>query len=352
MRLDRFTKETPGMNPFQLRPLGRTSVSLTMLGFGCSSVGNLYHPVAEEDASAAIDAAYGAGIRYFDVAPLYGNGIGEHRVGRALRRYRRDSFVLSTKVGRLLEPLDPRSTKVEADSPGLPFQVLHDYGYEGVMRSMEDSLQRLGTNRIDIALIHDIDAHNHGEAGQKQYFRQAMEGAYPALNRMRDEGTVRAIGVGVNDWRVCQDCLEEAEFDCFLLAGRYTLLDQGALGTFLPACLDRGIGVIIGAPFNSGILVQGATEGATYDDEKATPAILEKVRRMNQICMEHGVSLAAAALRFPLGHGAVASVLTGVRSAAHVEQNIRLFGEAIPDDLWRELKEEKLIDGAAPIPEP
>ncbi len=340
------------MNPFQRRTLGRTSLSLTRLGFGGSSVGNLYQPVAEEEASNAVAAAHGAGIRYFDVAPLYGNGLGEHRMGRDLRRYRRDGFVLSTKVGRLFEAVDPRSTEVEADSPRLPFQVAHDYGYDGVMRSMEDSLQRLGMNRIDIALIHDIDAHSHGEAGHKHYFRQAMEGAYPALIRMRNEGTVRAIGVGVNDWRVCQDCLEEADFDCFLLAGRYTLLDQGALGTFLPACLDRGIGVIIGAPFNSGVLVRGATKGATYDDAKPTPAILEKVRRINRICEGHGVSLAAAALRFPLGHAAVASVLAGVRSAAHVEKNIRLFDEAIPDDLWRELKAEKLIDGAAPIPEP
>ncbi len=339
------------MNSFQQRPLGRTSLSLSIFGFGGSSVGNLYHPVAEEEASDAIDAAYGAGIRYFDVAPLYGNGLGEHRMGRDLRRYRRDSFVLSTKVGRLLEPLDPRSAEVEASSSGLPFQVVHDYGYDGVMRSMEDSLQRLGMNRVDIALIHDIDAHNHGETGQKQYFREAMAGAYPALKRMRDEGTIQAIGVGVNDWRVCQACLEEADFDCFLLAGRYTLLDQGALGTFLPACLDRGIGVIIGAPFNSGILAPDAVDGATYNDAKPTPAIFEKVRRMNQVCAGHGVSPAAAALRFPLGHGAVASVLAGVRSAAQVEENIRLFDEAIPEDLWQELKHEKLIDATAPIPE-
>jgi D-threo-aldose 1-dehydrogenase len=340
------------MNPFQRRPLGRTSLSLSALGFGGSSLGNLYRPVAEEEASAAIDAAFAAGIRYFDVAPLYGNGLGEHRMGRDLRRYPRDDYVLSTKVGRLLEPLDPKSAALEPDPSGLPFRVVHDYGYDGVMRSMEDSLQRLGMNRVDIALIHDIDTHNHGEAAQKRYFREAMNGAYPALKRMRDEGTVRAIGVGVNDWRVCQACLEAGEFDCFLLAGRYTLLDQGALATFLPACLERGVGVIIGAPFNSGILAPGAADGATYDDAKPSPAILEKARRVNQICAGHGVSRAAAALRFPLGHGAVAAVLTGVRSAAQAEENIRLFDEAIPDDLWRELKDEKLIDGAAPIPEP
>ena len=340
------------MNPFQQRPLGRTSLSLTMLGFGGSSVGNLYQPITEEEASGTVEAAYRAGIRYFDVAPLYGNGLGEHRMGRDLRRYSRKDFVLSTKVGRLLDPLNRESAGIEHNPHRLPFQAVYDYGYDGVMRSIGDSLQRLGMNRIDIALIHDIDAHNHGTTGQKQRFREAIEGAYRALDRLRDEGTVQAIGVGVNNWQVCQDCLEAADFDCFLLAGRYTLLDQGALSTFLPACLDRGIGVIIGAPFNSGILARGAVEGATYFDSKPPLAILEKARRIDRICKGYGVSLAAAALRFPLGHTAVASVIPGVRSVAHVERNIQLFDEILPNDLWQEMKDERLIDGAAPIPEP
>ena len=328
--------------------MGRTSLSLSVLGFGGSSVGNLYQPIAEEDAAATVGAALDAGIRYFDTAPLYGNGLGERRMGLALGQKPRDEFVLSTKAGILPAPANGRGDKKALDPRGLPFRVAYDYSYDGILGSVEDSLERLGMDRIDVALIHDIDAHTHGEADQGSRFREAMEGAYPALVRLRGEGTVRAVGVGVNDWRVCQECLETADFDCFLLAGRYTLLDQGALATFLPACQERGIGVIIGAPYNSGILARGATDGATYFDAEPPPAILKKVRRMDQICAGHGVSLAAAALRFPLGHPAVASVIPGARSAAHVERNIRLFDEPIPEDLWRELKDEGLIDGAAP----
>ncbi len=336
------------MKPNHRRPLGRTPLSLSVLGFGGSSVGNLYQPIGEEDAAAAVAAALAAGIRYFDTAPLYGKGLGERRMGRALGQHSRDDFVLSTKVGVLPASVDAPAGKKILDPHGLPFRLVFDYGYDSVMRSVEDSLERLGMDRIDVALIHDIDAHTHGEADQKSRFREAMEGAYPALIKMRDEGTVRAVGVGVNDWRVCQECLGAADFDCFLLAGRYTLLDQGALATFLPACQERGIGVIVGAPYNSGILARGATDGATYFDAKPSPQVLEKVRRMDRICAGHGVSLAAAALRFPLGHPAVASVIPGVRSAAHVERNIQLFDETIPADLWRELKDEGLIDGATP----
>ncbi len=339
------------MNPFQRRRLGRTGLTLTALGLGGSSVGNLNRPVAEADGADAIEAALDAGIGYFDTAPLYGNGIGEHRMGRVLRRRRRDSFVLSSKVGRLLRRLDPKGGDIEPDPHGLPFQVVYDYSYDGVMRSIEDSLQRLGMNRIDIALIHDIDAHTHGEAGQMQRFREAMQGAYPALEQLRDDGTIQALGVGVNDWRVCQACLDWAEFDCFMLAGRYTLLEQGALRRFLPTCEQRGVGVIVGAPFNSGILARGAVEGAIYNGAKAPWAVVAKIGRIERVCRRHGVSLAAAALRFPLGHPVVASVIPGVRSKAHVCRNIKLFEALIPDDLWLELQHQGLIDAEAPIPQ-
>lgn len=339
------------MNPFQTRPLGRTSLSLTVLGCGGSAIGNLYHPVSEEEASDTIEAAYAAGVRYFDTAPLYANGLGEHRMGRDLRRYGRETYVLSTKVGLLLRPLDSRRAGTKHDPRRLPFEVVHEYGYDGVMRSTEDSLQRLGMNRIDIALIHDVEPHHHGKTDQKLRFPEAMDGGYRALRRLRDEGTITAVGVGVNDWKVCLNCLAEADFDCFLLAGRYTLLDQSALGTLLPACLERGCGVIIGAPFNSGILARGATDGATYFDAKPARKIVEKTRRMERICESHGVTLSAAALRFPFGHAAVVSVIPGVRSAAHVARNIRAFQASIPRDLWLELKEEGLIADEAPLPE-
>ncbi len=337
------------MNPYQPRPLGRTSLSLTALGFGGSSVGNLYAPVSEADAMGAIGTAYEAGVRYFDTAPLYGNGLGEHRMGRALRDRPRGDFVLSTKVGRLLDPLPPGKAQIVADRHRLPFQLRYDYSYDGVMRSMEHSLQRLGMNQVDMVLIHDIDAHNQG-ADQGRRFRDAMTGSYPALARLRDGGAITAIGVGVNDWKVCAACLESADFDCFLLAGRYTLLEHEALQTLLPACTQRGVGVIVGAPYNSGILARGAVEGATYFDGPPPPAVRDKVGRMERVCAAHGVSLAAAALRFPLGHPAVASVLPGVRSADGVRRTLDLFDETIPDDLWLQLKSEGLIHAEAPIP--
>ena len=337
------------MKPFKSRPLGLTSLSLTALGLGGSSLGNLYGPVSDDDAIGAIGSAYEAGVRYFDTAPLYGNGLGEHRIGRALRDRPRGDFVLSTKVGRLLDPLPPGTARVAADHHRLPFRVRYDYSYDGVMRSMEHSLQRLGMNRVDVVLIHDIDAHNQG-GGQSQRFKEAMDGAYPALERLRDSGAVAAIGVGVNDWRVCATCLESADFDCFLLAGRYTLLEHEALQTFLPACARRGSGVIVGAPYNSGVLARGAVEGATYFDGPPPPAVRDKVGRMERACSAHGVSLAAVALRFPLGHPTVASVLPGVRSAAVVRRTFALFDEKIPNDLWLQLKNEGLIHAEAPIP--
>ena len=330
------------------RTLGRTSLSLTVLGFGGSVVGNLHRPVAAEAAAGAVKAAFDAGIRYFDTAPLYGRGLGEHRLGRALRHRRRESFVLSSKVGCLLAP----SRTAGRGPNALPFDVVYDYSYDGTMRSLEDSLQRLGMDRIDLALIHDIDPHTHGQNGWKHRFREAMKGAYPALVRLKREGTVTAIGVGVNDWRVCQACAEAGEFDCFLLAGRYTLLEQEPLRTFLPLCERRGIGVIAGAPYNSGILARGAVDGARYNYRAPRAPILERVRGMERVCAAHRVALAAAALRFPLGHGSVASVLPGTRSAAHVKRNVAAFRARIPADFWLELKHEGLIDAEAPVPPP
>lgn len=340
------------MNPKDRRRLGRTSVETTVLGLGGSTVGNLYaeRKVSQGDALATIEAAWDSGIRYFDTAPLYGAGLGEQRMAQVLHRHRRSSYVLSTKVGVLLDPLAPEAARAAETSGGLPFETIYDYSYDGTLRSIEESQRRLGTDRFEIALIHDIDVHTHGVTGQPARFREALAGAYPALRRLRDEGTLAAIGVGVNDWRVCQACLEAADFDCFLLAGRYTLLEQEALQRFLPACQERGIGVIIGAPYNSGILARGAVEGARHDDGVASTAILDRVRRLERICESHSVSLEAAALRFPLGHPAVSSVIPGARSAGQVHRNIRCFEEIIPHDLWLEMKAKGLIAEAAPLP--
>jgi D-threo-aldose 1-dehydrogenase len=314
--------------------LGRTAVELTVLGFGGSQVGNLHRPVSDEDAGRAVAAAWDLGIRYFDTAPLYSGGLGEQRMGRALRERPRDTYVLSTKVGRLVTA----------------HGIEYDYSRDGVLRSIEDSLQRLGLTRIDVAFIHDIDPHTHGPQGQRRRFREAMEGAYPALDRLRSDGALGAIGVGVNSWRVCQEAAEAADLDCFLLAGRYTLLEQEPLASFLPLCERRGIGIILGAPYNSGILARGAAPGAQHNYAEPSIDVIERVRRLEAVCARHGVSLGAAALQFPLGHPAVISVLPGPRTAAQVEASVRWLGEPIPDDLWRELKRERLLEAAAPTP--
>lgn len=340
------------VSPLPRRRLGRTDVKLTVLGLGGSSIGNLYRPVSERDAAGALECGWRAGIRYFDTAPLYGSGLGEHRLGRVLGQHRRDRFVLSTKIGRLLSPLEPGAAGNLRSRNVLPFTQAYDYSYDATLRSLEDSLQRLGLGRIDVALIHDIDAAHHGPAGQKRRYREAMEGAYPALARLRDEGVLKAIGVGPNDWRVCEQCAKDADFDCFVLAGRYTLLEQGALASFLPLCATKGIGVVCAAPFNSGILARGAVGAATYNDAAPPRAVLDKVRRVEKVCKRHGVKMAAAALQFPLAHRAIASVLPGVRGPAQVERNLRLFREAIPADFWRALVSEGLLDAAAPTPKP
>jgi D-threo-aldose 1-dehydrogenase len=322
-------------------------LELTRLGFGGAPLGNLFTAVAEDDARRAVDAAYAAGIRYFDTAPLYGHGLSELRLGEALRGRPRASFVLSTKVGRVLEPgRAERSAYVDVPPCGPRF----DYSYDGALRSVEASLRRLGLDRVDILLIHDIDAFTHGPDGREARFREAMAGAYRALAELRGAGTVRAIGVGVNEWEICQRCLEAADFDCFLLAGRYSLLEQAPLDSFLPLCVRRGIGVVIGGPFNSGILATGAVPGARYDYKPAPPAILERARRLERVCASHDVPLAAAALQFPLFHPAVASVIPGARSAAEVEQNVALLDHPIPPALWRDLKAEGLVRPDAPTP--
>ena len=338
------------MDATQTRRLGRTALEVTALGFGGAVVGNLYTNVAEDQALETVETAYSEGLRFFDTAPFYGHGLSEHRIGDVLRRYPRESFVLSTKVGRLLRP----ETKVAVD-PGvfssvLPFEPIFDYSFDGAIRSVEDSLQRLGLNRIDVVLIHDVDVFTHGVDQVDERFQEAMEGAYRALERLRTEGTVGAIGCGLNEWEACYRCAQAGDFDCFLLAGRYSLLQQESLDPFLKLCEQRGIGIIIGGPYNSGILVTGPLENATYDYSPATPEILELTSRIQEVCDRHQVPLAAAALQFPLGHPAVSTVIPGARTAAEVRENMRLLDLQIPEDLWLELKHQDLIRKDSPIP--
>lgn len=327
------------------RTLGRTGIELTTLGFGSTSLGNMYRAQTEDGAMAAVEAAHRAGIRYFDTAPLYGFGLAEHRMGAARRRLP-DDIVLSTKAGWRLFPRGASPGPGGAadalfDRPA-PFTSRIDYSYDGAMRSFEDSLQRLGTDRVDILLLHDCDRRNHGDAYPDR-FREAMAGAHRALLSLREQGAVRAIGAGLNEWEACQDFAEAGDFDCFLLAGRYTLLDQASLDSFLPLCERRGIGIVLGGPYNSGILATGAVPGAMYDYAPASRAILERTGAIEAVCRRHAVPLRAAALQFPLSHPTVATVIPGARDAAEVDENLRFMAHPIPDALWLELRQAGLI---------
>tara|TARA_B100000029_G_scaffold419580_1_gene425131 strand:+ start:2177 stop:3097 length:921 start_codon:yes stop_codon:yes gene_type:complete len=304
--------------------------------------------VGESEASLTIKKAWDKGIRYFDTAPLYGGGLGEHRVGCVIRSKKRESYSLSTKVGVILKSLHPQTSYHPSVERHLPFEICYDYSYDGTLRSIEDSLQRLGLNRIDIAVIHDIDVLTHGSEKQPMIFREAMKGAYPALERLKSEGIVRAIGVGVSSWKICQDSALVGDFDCFILAGQYTLLDQEPLKTFLPLCESRKINIIAAAPYGTGILAYGAVPGAQYRHSDASPKIFEKTRQIQQICTTYKIPLAAAALQFPLGHPNVVSVLPGPRTAAQVDNSVAAFHKKIPLDFWQELKDAKLINPESP----
>jgi D-threo-aldose 1-dehydrogenase len=313
------------------------------LGFGGGSA--FVTAGGEAESHALFDHAWSRGFRYFDTAPFYGRGLSEHRYGASLRRRPRDEFLLSTKVGRLLRP----NPSVPPSPSALPFDVVHDYGYDGVMRSIEDSLQRLGLARIDIAYLHDVNPKWHG-ADYERRFREALEGGYRALDRLRSEGVIRAVGVGVKDWDVCLRFARAARFDCFMLAGAYTLLHQESLREFLPHCVANGIDVVLASPYNSGILASGARDDATYFYAPAPREVVDKVQRLAAVCERHAVPLGAAALQFPLAHPAIVSVVAGFRTIAEVDLNLRWLEWPIPRALWDELRAERLLPADAPVP--
>ena len=329
-----------------VRP-GAARIGLPALGFGGAALGNLFRPVREADAREAVDTAFVAGLRYFDTAPYYGYGLSEHRIGAALRNRARDAFRLSTKVGRLLRA-DLAGSQGSEFRGALPFGAVFDYGYDATWRSLEDSLQRLGLGRIDIALIHDLDPTVHDPAAYAHYLKQARDGAFRALTEMHEQRIVSAIGLGINDWRAAERFVREYALDVVLLAGRYTLLEHEAARSFLPECARRGIAVVIGGPFNSGVLA-GDRQGA-YDYAPAPDTLRERVDRLRAVCRSHGVSLAAAALRFPFGQAAVVSVIPGMRSAAEVRDNIAHFNAPIPSSLWEALRREGLLPAEVPFP--
>jgi D-threo-aldose 1-dehydrogenase len=335
-------------DPAARRAIGRSGLEVSQFGVGTAPFGSLDRGDSDASIGVAFGDMYASGLRYFDTAPFYGLGLAEHRLGACLRTIDRRELVLSSKVGRLLRPL-AGSDAPGASSGAYPFEVAFDYSYEGTLRSMEHSMQRLGTNRIDIALIHDVNRRWQGDLVEQRY-KEAMNGAYRALDQLRKAGAIKAIGVGVNDWEILLRFAADGDFDCFMLAGRYTLLDHTAIDRFLPECEKRGIAVLMAAPFNSGILATGAGPGATFFYVEAAPEIMERTRRIEAVCGRHAVKLAAAALQFPLAHPAVASVVTGMRSAGEVAENIAHVKAAIPPELWQELKHDGLIAQSAPVP--
>jgi D-threo-aldose 1-dehydrogenase len=328
--------------------VGRTQLKVSVFGQGGAPLGGNLAPTPWPQAEATLDFAWENGIRFYDTAPFYGYGLSEHYFGNGLRKHNRDDYVLSTKVGRLLKPrTQPQDPKDPWKQP-LPFEPVFDYSYDAVMRSFEDSLQRLGLNKIDILLIHDIGATTHFDQ-QAPMMKQAMEG-YKALQKLRDQGLIGALGMGVNEWEVCMEAMQHGDFDTFLLAGRYTLLEQEALGEFLPECRKRGTTIIIGGPFNSGILAVGAKPGATYNYEPAPKDILDKVAKIEKVCADHKVPLAAAALQFPLTHPSICSVIPGSRNVDELKRNLDLFRFKIPTSLWSDLKTAGLMRQDAPTP--
>ena len=339
------------MNPTETRILGKSGVEVTQLGFGSAGLGELFVRVDEATAAATLAAAWDAGIRYYDTAPFYGRGLSEIRCGRALDNRPRSDFVLSTKVGRWFHPpAKPEAFQTDW-AGGLKFDLVHDYSYDGIMRAYEQSHMRLGMNRIDMLLIHDLDFWFHKtEAKVAAYLAQLFTSGWRALEELRSQGLIRAVGAGINELGMMPRFLDMLDIDFFLVALRYTLLEQETLETELPYCERRNVGIVIGGVYNSGITATGAVEGAKYNYQDATPSIMERVRRIEAVCRSHSVPLAAAALQFPLGHPAVASVIPGAIHPDQVRQNVENFRHAIPPALWSDLKSEGLISKASPTP--
>lgn len=336
---------------FKKRQIANTKLHLTELGFGGATLGNLYHPMSDEDAQASIIKAMELGLNQFDTAPFYGFGLSERRVGDALRAYNRDDYILSTKVGRILTPCEKAADKYGFCSP-MPFEPKYDYSYDGVMRSFEHSIQRLGLSKIDILYMHDIGSATHGD-NHEGFFKIAMEGGYKAMDELRSQGLVSAIGLGVNEYEVCEQAMDYGYFDCFLLAGRYTLLEQESLKTFLPRCLKENSAIILGGPYNSGILATGVKQAGIvphYNYQPAGKDIINTVARIEDICLDFNIPLAAAALQFPLAHPAVVSVIPGLGSANRVATTVEQMKIKIPVSFWQALQSADLLSADVPMP--
>jgi D-threo-aldose 1-dehydrogenase len=332
------------------RAVGSTGLEISRIGFGGAPLGDLKRAPTDEGAREVLQAAWDAGIRYFDTAPFYGSGLSERRIGDFLRDKPRDEYVLSTKVGRLLVPDRDYAMSRHGDARALPFRPVFDFTYDGVMKSYEQSLQRLGLERIDILFLHDLGRFSQRER-HEETMRQALEGGgIRAITKLRDSGAVKAIGAGVNEWQIIDELMNHGRFDIFLLANRYTLLDQEVIDTLLPRVKREGVAIVDGAPLNSGILATGPVPNAMYDYAPASAEMIEKTRRIEALCKKHGTTLIRAALNFPLGHEAITAIIPGFSNVAEFRDNMAGYRLAIPDALWDELKAEGLLHPEAPGP--
>lgn len=327
----------------------RTGLVFTAVGYGGAPIGNFNGSFTDQAAHDMVSQSWQQGVRYFDTAPGYGNGLSEYRLGYALRSYDRADLVLSTKVGRILTPTTsaPTCNGQYRDIP--PFVADFDYTYDGVMRAVEQSMQRMLTDRFDALFIHDCDRYTHGSR-QPEHFRQAVVSAFPALESLRDQGVVTAIGFGVNETDVMTDAVKATDSDLCLLAGRYTLLEQEPLDALLPMCEERGIGLVLGGVFNSGVLATGAIPGARFNYGPAPRDVLDKAHRLEEVCQRHGVELPAVALQFAYAHPVVTSICIGARNSEQQQRNAELFESTVPQELWQELRSRRLIREDAPTP--
>ena len=327
---------------------GTPAIDFGRIGFGGAPIGGFRFALTDEEATGVARAAADAGVRYFDTSPYYGYGRSELVMGAALRGVPRESFVISTKVGRVMAPMRPGETVEKWRPGGLPFKARFDYSRDGALRSLEQSHLRLGLATIDIALIHDCDVFTHGDP--EPFYREALAGAWPALAELKRQGVIRATGVGLNEVEASLRFLRDTDIDLIMLAGRYTLLDQSGLDELLPLAQAKGVGILLAAPFNSGILATGSSHPASYDYAAAKPEIVERVRRIEAVCARHGVALQAAALQFPLAHPALRAVVPGATKPAEVRQNVAWMNAPIPAAFWQELRSERLIRADAPVP--
>ena len=334
------------MANWEKRRVGRTNLHVTSLGLGTATMGGSRIQLTNEERLKLVNAAWDAGVRYVDTAPFYGVGAAERAAGDALRDLPREEWALSTKVGRLLRPHESGSRSTDGRFVPLPFEVQYDYSYDGIMRSMEDSYQRLGLAKIDILFVHDIGVYQHGAEANAAHMKVLRESGYRALEELRRTGVVSAIGLGVNEKAVLIEVLGWGEWDAFLLAGRYTLLEQDPLDDLLPMCATHGTSIVVGGPLNSGILAGRDT----WNYAAAAPEIVARVDAIRAVCDAHKVPLAAAALQFPLAHPVVAAIIPGPRSAVELEENVKLIRQPIPSALWADLRDKQLLHPEAPTP--